>query len=110
MSDFNLKGFINFLIQEPFVMQQIGGNEVQIEIKEKSLIISRLGHPREIHRHDGFEIEGNKAIFKTQTDNLKKVIFERSELNNIGGQRLYEVEFVYPGTSEKYRYYAHLLI
>lgn len=109
MTDFSLKGFINFLIKEPFVMQQLGENEMQIEIKENFLVVSKIGIPREIHKHSGFEINGNRAIFNTSSNNLKKIIFERSEVNNIGGQRLYDVEFVYPGTSEKFKFYAHLL-
>lgn len=90
-NDFDLMAFIQFLINQPFVLEEITGKE-QLTVQKNKITRSEIGKPRKEYVYKTHTITGNKAVFKIEKSDLKTITIQTTDLMQ-GERKVFIVEF-----------------
>lgn len=101
-NEFDLVGFIQFLINQPFVLEEITGKE-QLTIFKNKIVRSEFGKPRKEYEYKTHTISGGKAVFKIEKSELKTITLQTTDLMQ-GERKIFIVEFgaTFANGSNKY--------
>lgn len=90
-NEFDLVEFIQFLINQPFVLEEITGKE-QLTIFKNKIVRSEVGKPRKEYEYKTHTISGGKAVFKIEKSDLKTITLQSTDLMQ-GERKIFIVEF-----------------
>lgn len=90
-NEFDLVGFIQFLINQPFVLEERTGKE-QLTIFKNKIVRSEVGKSRKEYKYNTHTISGGKAIFEIEKSDLKTITIQTTDLMQ-GERKIFIVEF-----------------